>query len=45
MTTVPKPLQYQILIGCAFLDARPEFVRAGDVFRVLVAPVIDLGGD
>ena len=37
MTTVPRPLQYQILIGCAFFDARPEFVRAGDVFRVLRA--------
>ncbi len=37
MSTVPRPLQYQILVGCIFVDARPEFVRAGDVFRVLRA--------
>ena len=35
MTTVPRPLQYQVLVGCAWVDARPEFVRAGDVFRLL----------
>ena len=23
------------MIGCAWIDARPEFVRAGDVFRML----------
>jgi len=35
MTTVPRPLQFQILVGCAWIDARPEHVRKGDVFRVL----------
>ncbi len=35
MTTVPRPLEFQVLIGCAWVDARPEFVRAGDVFRML----------
>ena len=34
MSTEPKPLQYQILVGCTWVDARPEFVRAGDVFRL-----------
>ena len=35
MTTVPRPLQFQILVGCAWIDAHPEHVRKGDVFRVL----------
>lgn len=35
MTTVPRPLEFQVLVGCAWVDARPEFVRAGDVFRAL----------
>ena len=35
MTTIPRPLEFQVLIGCAWVDARPEFVRAGDVFRML----------
>ena len=35
MSTEPRPLEFQILVGCAWIDARPEFVRAGDVFRAL----------
>lgn len=35
MSTVPRPLEFQVLVGCAWVDARPEFVRAGDVFRML----------
>ena len=35
MTAVPRPLEFQILVGCSWVDARPEFVRAGDVFRML----------
>ena len=35
MTTIPRPLEFQVLVGCAWIDARPEFVRAGDVFRML----------
>lgn len=54
MSTEPRPLQYQILVGCVFIDARPEFVRAGDVFRVrradgsayfAAAPLIDCDDD
>ena len=37
MTAEPTKLQFQVLVGCSWLDARPEFVRAGDVFRVLRA--------
>lgn len=35
MSTEPARVQFQVLIGCTWIDARPEFVRAGDVFRVL----------
>ncbi len=35
MTTVPRPLEFQVLIGCAWVDAHPEHVRKGDVFRML----------
>ena len=35
MTTVPRPLDYEILIGCSWVAARPEFVKRGDVFRML----------
>ena len=35
MTTVPRPLDYEILIGCSWVAVRPEHVRKGDVFRVL----------
>ena len=35
MTTVPRPLEFQILVGCAWIDALPEHVRKGDVFRML----------
>ncbi len=35
MTTVPRPFEFQVLIGCAWVDAHPEHVRKGDVFRML----------
>ena len=35
MSAIPRPLVYQILVGCAWIDALPEHVRKGDVFRVL----------
>ena len=35
MTTVPRSLDYEILIGCSWVAVRPEHVRKGDVFRVL----------
>lgn len=35
MTGEPKKLQYQVLVGCAWIDALPVHVRQGDVFRVL----------
>ena len=35
MTTVPRPLEYQILIGCTWVAVLPAHVRKGDVFRVL----------
>ena len=35
MTTVPRPLDYQILVGCTWVDALPEHVRRGDVFRMV----------
>ena len=37
MSTIPRPLEFQILVGCVWVNARPEFVRAGDVFRMLRA--------
>ena len=33
--TVPYPLDYEILVGCSWVAARPEHVRKGDVFRLL----------
>ena len=35
MSAVPRPLDYQILVGCTWVDALPEHVRKGDVFRIL----------
>ena len=35
MSTVPRLLQYQILVGCTWVNARPEHVRRNDVFRLL----------
>ena len=35
MSTVPRPLEFQVLVGCSWINARPEFVRGGDVFRML----------
>ena len=34
MSTEPKPLKYEILVGCTWVDIRPEHVRAGEVFRL-----------
>ena len=33
--TVPYPLDYEILVGCSWVAARPEQVRKGDVFRLI----------
>ncbi len=35
MSTIPRPLQYQVLVGCAWIDASPEHVRRGDTFRLV----------
>lgn len=36
MSTAPRPLDYEILVGCSWVAvARPEHVRKGDVFRML----------
>ena len=35
MSTVPRPLEFQVLVGCCWVDARPKHVRKGDVFRML----------
>ena len=35
MTTVPRPLQYQILVGCAFVDTLPQHIRRGATFRMV----------
>ena len=35
MSTVPRSLDYDILIGCSWVAALPQHVRKGDVFRVL----------
>lgn len=37
MTTVPRPLQYQVLVGCTFVDCLPQHVRRGATFRALCA--------
>ena len=35
MTTVPRPLDYEVLVGCSWVPIRAEHVRTGDVFRML----------
>ena len=35
MTGEPKKLQYQILVGCTFVDTLPQNVRRGDTFRMV----------
>ena len=35
MTAIPRPLDFEILVGCAWIAALPQHVRAGDVFRML----------
>ena len=35
MTGAPKPLQYQILVGCTFVDTLPQHIRRGDTFRLV----------
>ena len=35
MTGDPKPLQYQVLVGCTFVDTLPQHVRRGATFRAL----------
>ncbi len=35
MTTIPRDLSYEILVGCTWVAIRPEHVRKGDVFHVL----------
>ena len=35
MTAVPRPLDFRVLIGCAWVPIRPEFIKRGDVFRML----------
>ena len=35
MNTVPRPLDYEVLVGCSWVPIRAEHVRKGDVFRVL----------
>ena len=35
MTGAPKPLQYQILVGCTFVDTLPQHIRRGATFRAL----------
>lgn len=35
MSTVPRPLDFEILVGCTWVAARPEHVKRGDVFRML----------
>ena len=34
MSTVP-PLQFQVLVGCTFVDTLPQHVRRGATFRAL----------
>ncbi len=34
MTTIPS-LQFQVLVGCTFVDCLPQHVRRGAVFRAL----------
>ena len=35
MTTAPKPLNFEVLIGCAWVAIHCEHVRKNDVFRLL----------
>lgn len=35
MTQIPRPLDYEVLVGCTWVAALPEHVRKGDVFRMV----------
>ena len=35
MTQVPRPLQFQVLLGCTFVDTLPQHIRRGATFRAL----------
>ncbi len=35
MTAIPRPLKFEVLIGCTWVAARPEHVKRGDIFRML----------
>ena len=35
MTSNPRPLDYEVLVGCSWVPIRAEHVRKGDVFRML----------
>lgn len=35
MTTIPRKLRFEVLVGCTFVETLPEHIRRGAVFRAL----------
>ena len=35
MSTVPRPLLFQVRLGCTFVDTLPQHIRRGATFRAL----------
>ena len=34
MAGAPRPLKFEVLIGCTWMTVRPEHVQAGETFRL-----------
>ena len=35
MSTIPRPLTFEVLIGCTFVECPPQHIRRGATFRMV----------